>query len=104
MNGAARLLDLCTGHPHPADGGRFPSRINITASDDVFVNDRGAHRVGDLWDKHKCTVNPSHIHDGIQIQGSSTVFVNDRPKARIGDQISCGSQVMTGSSDVIVGD
>lgn len=92
MPGAARLTDFCSGH------GCFPSRPNIGASDDVFVNDRGAHRVGDLWNTHTC----DSTHGGFTITGSPDVFVNDLPKARIDDLVDCGSRILTGSDDVLV--
>jgi len=92
MPGASRLGDICTGH------GCFPSRPNISASEDVFVNDIGSHRVGDMWDVHCC----ASCHDGVTIQGSPDVFVNDQPKARIGDAVDCGSMILEGSEDVLV--
>lgn len=92
--GAARLNDRCTGH------GCFSSRINVAASNDVFVNDRGSHRQGDAWKTHRCFLSS---HAGVLAKGSPTVFVNDKQMGRIGDSVSCGSRVMTGSSDVFVG-
>lgn len=94
MPGAAYLNSLCSGH------GCFPSRQASSASENVFINDIGAHRSGDLWQPHSCQNN---VHDGILMDGSGTVFVNDTPKGRIGDQIDCGSFVLTGSDNVEVG-
>lgn len=94
MPAATRLNDLCTGH------GCFPPRENITASEDVFVEDLGAHRVGDLWDVHSCV----SIHSGVTVSGSPDVFVNDVPKARVGDQVDCGSAIMSGAETVFVND
>lgn len=48
MPPVTRLADVCTGH------GCFPSRANCQASGDVFVNGRGAHRVGDAYPSHCC--------------------------------------------------
>lgn len=92
MPGAARLNDICSGH------GCYPSRPNISASEDVFINDLGAHRVGDIWDVHAC----EDAHGGVTITGSEDVFVNDEPLARIGDQVDCGSFILEGSEDVLI--
>ena len=91
---AARLHDICTGH------GCFPPRPCITASTDVFTNDRGAMRVGDRFDKHCC--GPI-CHDGRLAAGSATVFINNRAAGRITDPVSCGSRVMTASDNVLIG-
>ncbi|MCG8639139.1 MAG: hypothetical protein MI862_05360 [Desulfobacterales bacterium] len=46
MPAVHRLSDSCTGH------GCWPPRTNAGASTTVFVNNRGAHRVGDPWKPH----------------------------------------------------
>lgn len=89
---ACRYGDFCTGH------GCWPSRQNDQASDSVFINGLGAHRVGDHWVTHCCV----SCHDGLLSTGSPNVFVNDKKLGRVGDQISCGSLVMTGSPNVFV--
>jgi uncharacterized Zn-binding protein involved in type VI secretion len=94
MPAACRLNDFCTGH------GCFPSRPNLSASEDVFVEDIGSHRLGDIWDVHACET----IHGGITVSGSEDVFVNDQPKARIGDEVDCGSTILTGAESVFVND
>lgn len=93
---AARRNDICTGH------GCWPPRPNISASSNVFINSRGAHRLGDAWRKHCCP----HLgcHSGVTATGSSSVFVNGRPAARVEDMVSCGSAIMTGSHNVFIGD
>jgi uncharacterized Zn-binding protein involved in type VI secretion len=96
MPGAVRLSDSCTGH------GCWPSRVNDTASGDVFANSRGAHRTGDHWVTHCCTAPPFPCHDSSQVTGSPNVFVNGRAWARIGDAVACGSSNATGSGNVIV--
>ncbi len=93
-NSVVRLGDTCSGH------GCYPSRANVSASTDVFVNGLGAHRVGDAWDTHCCGVP---CHDSSQASGSSTVFVNGKALARVGDSIACGSSNATGSSNVFAG-
>lgn len=94
MTAAHRHRDLCTGH------GCWPSRPNLTASPDVFVNNKGSHRVGDEWEIHCC----GGCHGGQLAEGSPTVFVNGRAKGRIGDPVNCGSYCMEGSPDVFVDD
>jgi uncharacterized Zn-binding protein involved in type VI secretion len=68
----------------------------------VFINGRGAHRLGDGWHAHTCPSIPE-THASTQASGSPTVFVNGKALARIGDSVACGSFVATGSSDVISG-
>ena len=89
MPQAVRLSDVCTGH------GSCPSRPNASASTNVFINARGAHRVGDRWQTH-CN------HDSNQASGSPNVFVNGRQQARVGDHIACGSNNASGSPNVFV--
>lgn len=91
MPAVVRLEDTCTGH------GCYPSRPNASASPNVFVNNRGAHRVGDAWQSHCC--GPA-CHGSNQASGSPTVFVNGCALARVGDAVACGSANATGSPDV----
>lgn len=91
---ATRLSDTCTGH------GCFPPRANISASGDVFINGRGAHRLNDGWSVHCCGQS---CHSGTMAAGSGTVFVNGRPLARIADSINCGSASAVGSPNVVAG-
>ena len=95
MAGVVRLGDKCSGHDC------YPSRANDEASNNVFVNGRGVHRVGDHWATHCC---PPPCHDGVASSGSSTVFVNGKPACRIGDKVSCGSTMATGSNNVFIGE
>lgn len=46
MPGVARKGDMGSAHDC------FPERANDQGSPDVFVNGRGAHRVGDHWVTH----------------------------------------------------
>ena len=84
MPGCARLGDICSG-----TGG--PSRPNIEASTDTLVNGLGIHRQGDAWDLY-----------GYLVSGSPNVIVNGKQCGRWGDPVSCGSVVITCSSDVII--
>tara|TARA_Y100000590_G_scaffold92893_1_gene105130 strand:+ start:2053 stop:2337 length:285 start_codon:yes stop_codon:yes gene_type:complete len=93
MPAVTRLGDVCTGH------GCFPSRPNVSASPNVFVNGIPVHRVGDSWDVHCCGV----CHSGVLASGSSTVFANVKQVGRIGDAVDCGSSVASGSGNVYAG-
>lgn len=95
MPQAARFQDLCTGHYC------FPPRENVQGSPNVFINSRPAHRQTDAWDVHCCGLS---CHDGVTVGGSGTVFCNSLPMARVTDPVSCGSNIMTGSTDVFVGE
>lgn len=94
MPPAARHADLCTGH------GCFPTRPNIQSSPNVIINGRGAHRQTDAWAVHCC--GPV-CHGGNLASGSRTVIINGLQAGRIGDPVNCGSFVMTGSNNVIIG-
>lgn len=94
MPAAHRKGDNCTGH------GCWPTRQNIEASEDVFVNDIGWHREDDKWDTHCCAI---FCHDGVLEEGSSTVFVNGKGAARVDDPVDCGSKCLDGSEDVFAG-
>lgn len=89
----ARLMDLSSGHSC------FAPQTALQASTDVLINNRGAHRQGDLWSTHSC----NDSHNGTLTIGSTTVLVNGKGLGRIGDFITCGSVVMTGSTDVLAG-
>ena len=95
MPAICRLGDTGTGH------GCFPPRPNTAASADVFINNKGAHRVGDSWASHGC--GGCTPHGGSLASGSSTVFVNGSALGRIGDPVSCGSTVAVGSGNVFAG-
>lgn len=96
MSSVTRLNDLGGGHD------ACPSRALATASNNVFINGRGAGRVGDSYVPHSCIEHPPHV--GVIAVGSSTVFVNKKRLGRIGDAISCGGSVIEGSADVFAGD
>jgi hypothetical protein len=50
MSAVARFADKCSGH------GCFPSRPNIGASGNVFVNGKGVQRLGDPYASHCCPI------------------------------------------------
>ena len=95
MPKATRLGDLDTGHDDCA-----PTALT-SASSNVFINGKGAGRVGDSYAPHSC---PAHSpHSGNIASGSTTVFINGRKSARISDAIDCGGNVAEGSDNVFVG-
>lgn len=94
MPNVCRLSDICTGH------NGYPPRPCITSSNNVFVNNLGAHRLGDIWNRHR----RKRAHKGVLAAGSSTVYVNNKQLGRISDPINCGSFVATGSPNVFAGD
>ncbi len=91
--GVARFEDKCTGH------GWFGSRPNIEASENVFVNGKGAHAVGHHWASHRCG---KRSHDGVLATGAARVYVNGRNLGHIDAEVSCGSLVKDGSNNVFV--
>lgn len=90
MRGAVRLNDFSRGH------GCFPSKPNIEASTDTFVNGRGSVRFGDAWATHCCG---SSCHGSVSSEGSPNVFINGKPGVRIYDMISCSDAAYECSSD-----
>lgn len=95
MSNATRLGDLDTGHD------ACSPTVLITASSNVFINGKGAGRVGDSYAAHGCIIHPSH--SGVVASGSRSVFINGQPAARIGDPVSCGGTVAEGSPNVYIG-
>ena len=95
MPAAARQGDNCTGHdacsPVPLIG----------CSPNVFINGKGAGRVGDDYAPHGCLTHSLHS-DRIAV-GSSTVFINGIPASRIGDAVFPAGVVRDGSGDVFIG-
>lgn len=67
-------------------------------SDNVFVNNVGAVRIGDAVEPHQfpgCSVHAPPL-----ITGSRTVFVNNRGVGRVGDTYAGTEQIITGSTNV----
>lgn len=91
MPPVVRLGDKCTGH------GCWPSRPNVQASPDVFVNGIPWHRQTDGWASHCC---PPPCHGGVLAAGSPDVYVNGLQGGRMGDTVSCGSSCLQHSPDV----
>lgn len=95
MPSATRQGDQSTGHDS------CPATALVGCSDDVFINGRGAGRVGDQYASHGCVTHSSH-QDSIS-SGSSSVFINGIPAGRVGDSVSIGGSVSEGSQDVFIG-
>lgn len=95
MPKATRLGDNDTGHDS------CPPTALVTASSDVFINGKGAGRVGDTYAPHSCVDHASHT--GSIASGSSSVYVNGKQAGRIGDSVSCGGSVAVGSNNVFIG-
>lgn len=94
MPGAGLDTKLCSGH------GPFPPRVNTSRSNDVFINGFKALRKDDTFATH---CNGPSCHVGAVSVGSGSVYINGKAVARNGDNISCGSVVANGSTDVIIG-
>lgn len=95
MPAATRKGDNCTGHD------ACPPVPLVGCSPDVFINGKGAGRVGDNYSPHGCVVHSSHA-DSINA-GSSTVFINGIPAGRVGDAVVLAGSVQDGSGDVFIG-
>jgi len=91
MPAVVRYGDESCGH------GCFPPRPNDQASENVFVNGKGAHRLGDSYEIHCC--GPV-CHGGEASSGSPNVFVNGKKLCRVGDSVSCGDTMCQGSPNV----
>lgn len=92
---ATRLGDNDTGHDACS-----PTALT-SASSDVFINGKGAGRVGDSYVPHGCVNHPSH--SGVIASGSTSVFINGKAAGRISDPVSCGGSVAQGSGNVQIG-
>lgn len=95
MPAATRQGDLCTGHDS------CPAVPLVEHSPNVFINGKGAGRLGDHYTAHGCVTHPSH-QDSIA-GGSFSVFINGIPAARVGDPVTLGGAVQSGSGDVFIG-
>ena len=93
---ATRSGDVSSGHNICA-----PTEL-VTASGNVFINNKGAGRLGDRYASHSCPIHPPH--QDVISEGSTTVFINGISVARIGDSLSVAGSVATGSGNVKIGD
>ena len=95
MPASTRQGDNDTGHD------ACPPRGLAECSGNVYINGKGAGRVGDNYPAHGCPVHPPH--SGNIAAGSETVYINGRAAGRIGDPVSCGGRVAIGSGNVFIG-
>jgi uncharacterized Zn-binding protein involved in type VI secretion len=97
MPSVARIGDLIdTGHSCTSTG------VIDIGSTNVFINGRGAVRVGD-YDVHTRLVGLVCVDHTVTVGvASPTVFVNGRGLARVGDTFS-GEPIVTGSPNVFSG-
>lgn len=95
MPAAARKGDA--GVPHCS------GYVIATASGDVFINGRGAARVGDTSAPHLRPGKRCPTHVAPIASGSASVFINGRPAARVGDPLAGCTRVASGSGDVVIG-
>jgi len=87
----------CPSCPHDAEGGA------TTGSENVFINDEPALRVGDKG-KHSTCCGPN---TWTAAAGAPAVFINDRAAHRKGDAVDhCGGRgrLVVGSENVFFGD
>lgn len=91
MPPAARVGDP-TLHPGVVSGPGVPN---------VLIAGQPAAVVGDL---HVCSFPPPAAHPPTPIaSGSGTVLVGGRPAARVGDAAGCGSLIVAGAPNVLIG-
>lgn len=95
MPAATRQGDNDTGHD------ACPPRGLSGCSPNVFINGKGAGRVGDNYPPHSCPAHPPHT--GVISQGSTTVLINNKPAGHVDDPVSCGGSVAQGSPNVFIG-
>jgi uncharacterized Zn-binding protein involved in type VI secretion len=93
MRKTVRLEDNCSGH------GCHTPRPTNSASTNVFINNRGSHRLSDTLEVHCCA--GTSCHSGITVGGSDNVFVNNRKIGRSLDTVNCGSTLFQGSDNVL---
>lgn len=102
MSNAACVGSLTSGHD-------FCPSVEVTSgSENVFVNNKPAARVGDICAEHNCKGSPlrHETHVPVLVSGSQNVFVNSRPAARVGDKVLClggiESEIISGSQNVFI--
>jgi len=79
MRKAIRFADLCSGHTC------FPARPNNSASSNVFINNRGSHRLNDTWNVHCFEENTELLLKNGEVKkikdiqiGDICISINDR--------------------------
>jgi uncharacterized Zn-binding protein involved in type VI secretion len=79
----------------------FPPRPVIEGSDDIFINNKPAVRVGDTWLVHCLGTS---CHDAISRTGAPAVYFNSKKAVRVTDRLSDNDTVAEGSNNVFIGD
>lgn len=102
MSNAAYIGSLTSGHDFCQ-----PTEI-VSGSQNVFINNKPAARVGDICAAHDCEGSPFNhqSHIPIVVSGSQNVFINNKPAARVGDKVSCmggfTSEIISGSENIFI--
>ena len=88
LKAMSRLGDLTTGH------GCYPPVVGVTASTNVKINGRFAHKVGDTFSPHACGTS---VHSDVASIGSSKVIINGSGAMRLGDSLAPGGRMAAAS-------
>jgi uncharacterized Zn-binding protein involved in type VI secretion len=94
FKGMSRQGDMTTGH------GCYSPVIGVSASPNVKINGRFAHKVGDTFTPHSCG---TAVHSDVASGGSSTVLINGTGAMRLGDSLTPGGTMAGGSWNVFAG-
>lgn len=95
MPAAARKGDSCVPHCSP---------FNVAGgSTSVYINNKGAARVGDAVGTHLNTESKCKPHTPKIASGSGSVYINGKKAARVGSSITQCTKVSAGSGDVFIG-
>jgi len=79
-----------------------PVSFVISASSNVFTNDKPNLKVGDTFAPYTCPVCLTSAPGGKIVTGSSCIFINGAPLVSLGDTIETGETIISASSDVFV--
>ena len=90
----SRLGDVTTGH------GCYAPVIGVSASPNVMINGRFAHKVGDTFTPHNCGTS---VHSDVAAVGSTKVRINGTGAMRLGDTLAPGGSMAIGSWNVFAG-
>ena len=97
MTGIVRIGDLNAGH-----GCWPPSPALVSSAPTILVNGLNPICMQDIFLVHACPMPPNaHVPQGIAT--CPNVLFEGKPPCQIGDPTSCGSVIITGSSNVILG-
>jgi len=77
-----------------------PVSFVISASSNVFTNDKPNLKVGDVFAPYTCPVCLTSAPGGKIVTGSSFIFINGAPLVSLGDTIETGETIISASPDV----